>query len=236
MASLTKIVAMTSSVMQLVEQGRIDLDAPVQKYLPEWTGPNKDKVTIRHLLTHSSGMPGWRALYKEATSPEQAMQIVMQTPLDTVPGVRMVYSDLGAILMGQVLLRVSGQRVDAYARDHVFGPLKMTDTQFLPDKSLLPRIAPTEVDPWRQRQIHGEVHDENAVRARRSLNACRAVLHRARRDAPGPGLPERGHARRRRASGVRRRSGCSPPCRTRPFPIARWGGRLPTAPIPPGGS
>ena len=162
MASLTKIVAMTSSVMQLVEQGRIDLDAPVQKYLPEWTGPNKDKVTIRHLLTHSSGMPGWRALYKEATSPEQAMQIVMQTPLDTVPGVRMVYSDLGAILMGQVLLRVSGQRVDAYARDHVFGPLKMTDTQFLPDKSLLPRIAPTEVDPWRQRQIHGEVHDENA--------------------------------------------------------------------------
>jgi len=162
MASLTKIVAMTSSVMQLVEQGRISLDVPVQKYLPEWTGPNKDKVTIRHLLTHSSGLPGWRPLYKEATSPEQAMQIVMQTPLDTVPGARMVYSDLGAIVMGQVLLRVSGQRVDAYARDHVFGPLKMTDTQFLPDKALLPRIAPTEVDPWRQRQIHGEVHDENA--------------------------------------------------------------------------
>lgn len=162
MASLTKIVAMTSAVMQLVEQGRIDLNAPVQKYLPEWKGPDKEKVTIRHLLTHSSGLPGWRALYKEATSPEQAMQIVMETPLDTVPGARMVYSDLGAILMGQVLQRVSGQRVDAYAREHVFGPLRMTDTQFLPDKSLLPRIAPTEVDPWRQRQIHGEVHDENA--------------------------------------------------------------------------
>jgi len=164
MASLTKVVAMTSSMMQLVEQGKVDLDAPVQRYLPEWQGPNKDRVKVRHLLTHSSGLPGWRALYKEATSAEQAMQIVIETPLDTVPGARMVYSDLGAILLGQIIQRVSGQRLDAYARERVFGPLKMHDTQYLPDASLLPRIAPTEVDAWRQRHLRGEVHDENAFR------------------------------------------------------------------------
>jgi CubicO group peptidase (beta-lactamase class C family) len=74
----------------------------------------------------------------------------------------MVYSDLGAILLGQIVERVSGQRIDAYARDHVFGPLKMSDTQYNPDASQLSRIAPTEVDPWRRRHIRGEVHDENA--------------------------------------------------------------------------
>ena len=162
MASLTKVVALTSSMMQLVEQKKVDLDAPVQKYLPDWTGPNKDRVTVRHLLTHSSGLPGWRPLYKEATSAGQALLLVLQTPLDTVPGARTVYSDLGAILLGQVVQRVSGQRLDRYAREHVFGPLKMDDTQYLPDTSLLPRIAPTEIDPWRARHIRGEVHDENA--------------------------------------------------------------------------
>jgi beta-glucosidase-like glycosyl hydrolase/CubicO group peptidase (beta-lactamase class C family) len=162
MASLTKVTATTSSIMQLVDQQKVDVNAPVQKYLPDWTGPNKEKVLIRHLLTHASGLPAWRPLYKEATNAEQAMQLVYQTPLDTVPGARFLYSDLNFILLGEVVRRVSGQRVDAYTRDHVFGPLKMTDTQFNPDKSLLPRIAPTEVDPWRQRQIRGEVHDENA--------------------------------------------------------------------------
>ena len=162
MASLTKVTATTSSVMQLVDQQKVDVNAPVQKYLPDWTGPNKDKVLIRHLLTHSSGLPAWRPLYKEATNAEQAMQLVYQTPLDTLPGARFLYSDLNFILLGEVVRRVSGQRLDEYTRDHVFGPLKMTDTQFNPDKSLVPRIAPTEVDPWRQRQIRGEVHDENA--------------------------------------------------------------------------
>ncbi len=162
MASLTKVTTTLSAIMQLVEARKVDLDAPVQKYLPDWSGPNKEKVLIRHLLIHASGLPAWRPLYKEATNAEQALQIVFQTPLDTLPGARMLYSDLNFILLAQVVQRVSGQRIDAYAREHVFGPLQMTDTQFNPDKSLLPRIAPTEVDPWRQRHIRGEVHDENA--------------------------------------------------------------------------
>jgi len=162
MASLTKVVGMTSAMMQLTEAGKVDLDAPVQRYLPEFRGPNKELVTVRHLLTHSSGLPGWRPLYKETTTPGAARALAVATALDTLPGIRMVYSDLGAIILGQVVERVSGEHLDAYLARHVFGPLRMTSTQYRPGRDLLPRIAPTEFDPWRQRKIHGEVHDENA--------------------------------------------------------------------------
>ena len=162
LASLTKVVGMTSGVERLVQEGRIDLDAPVQRYLPEWTGPNKDRVTVRHLLTHSSGLPAWRPLYKEASTPAQALALVFATPLDTLPGTRMVYSDLGAILMGQIVNRVTGTTFDKYVTRQVFRPLGMLETMWMPKASLRPRIAPTEVDPWRQRHLRGEVHDENA--------------------------------------------------------------------------
>lgn len=162
LASLTKVVGMTSALMHLVQEGRVDLDAPVQRYLPEWTGQWKDRVTVRHLLTHSSGIPAWRPLYKEANAPSEAMQLVFATPLDTVPGVRMVYSDLGAILLGQVVTRVSGAPFNEYVTREIFRPLGMRETRWLPPKSLAKRIAPTEIDPWRQRHLRGEVHDENA--------------------------------------------------------------------------
>ncbi|MFP5356005.1 MAG: serine hydrolase, partial [Gemmatimonadota bacterium] len=162
LASLTKVVGMTSAVLRLVQEGRIDLDAPVQRYLPEWTGPGKELVTVRHLLSHSAGLPSWRPLYKEANSPKEALALVFATPLDTLPGVRMVYSDLGAILMGQVATRVSGISFDRYVTREVFRPLGMRETRWLPPASLRARIAPTEVDPWRQRHLRGEVHDENA--------------------------------------------------------------------------
>src|SRR6185369_12226859 len=83
-------------------------------------------------------------------------------PLDTLPGVRMVYSDLGAILLGEVVRAVTGERLDAYAATHGFGPLKMSDTRYLPALADSARIAPTELDPWRGRHLRGEVHDENA--------------------------------------------------------------------------
>lgn len=162
MASLSKVVGMTSAMMQLVEQGKVDLDAPVQRYIPEFRGPNKERVTVRHLLTHSSGLPAWRPLYKEAIGSEAALALAIGTALDTLPGVRMVYSDLGAIILGQIVARVSGEPLDAYLARHVFGPLGMTSTQYRPSRELLPRIAPTEYDPWRQRHLRGEVHDENA--------------------------------------------------------------------------
>lgn len=162
MASLTKVVATTSAMLQLSADGRVPLDAPVQRFLPDWTGPGKERVIIRHLLSHASGLPSWRPLYKEATSPETAMALVLQTQLDTLPGQRFVYSDLNAILLGEIVRRVTGQPLDAYLARHVFGPLGMRDTRYRPPASELARIAPTEFDPWRQRKVHGEVHDENA--------------------------------------------------------------------------
>ena len=162
LASLTKVVATTSAIMQLVEQQRVDLDAPVQRYLPRWIGDGKEKVTVRALLTHSSGLPAWRPIYKEADSPDAAMALVYAAPLDTLPHVRMVYSDLGAILLGEIVRIVSGERIDRWFAGHVAGPLGMRETQFTPARALLARIAPTEVDPWRQRHLRGEVHDENA--------------------------------------------------------------------------
>jgi CubicO group peptidase (beta-lactamase class C family) len=155
---------MTSAVMQLSERGRIALDAPVQRYLPDWTGEMKESVTVRHLLTHSSGLPAWRALYTEATTPAGARALVLETPLDTAPGTRMVYSDLGAILLGMIVERVSGESLDQYLARHLFAPLGMLETRYLPPAQWLARVAPTEVDPWRGRHLRGEVHDENASR------------------------------------------------------------------------
>jgi CubicO group peptidase (beta-lactamase class C family) len=163
LASLTKVVGMTSAMMQLVESGKVDLDAPVQRYLPQWTGVNKDRVTVRDLITHRSGLPAFKQYFKLNVSPDSTLALFFATPLDTVPGVRMVYSDIGAILLGKIIERVSGDSLDAYLARHVFQPLGMLDTRYRPDSSLLPRIAPTENDPWRGRHLRGEVHDENAA-------------------------------------------------------------------------
>ena len=162
LASLTKVVGMTSAMMQLVERGVVSLDAPVQRYLPEWTGPNKDRVTVRHLITHQSGLPAFKQYFKLNVSPDSTLRLFFLTPLDTLPGVRMVYSDIGAILLGKIIERASGESLDAYLERHVFTPLGMPDTRYRPPAGLLARIAPTEQDPWRGRHLRGEVHDENA--------------------------------------------------------------------------
>ena len=163
LASLTKVVGMTSAMMQLVEQKRIDLDAPVQRYLPTWTGRWKERVTVRDLLTHRSGLPAFRQYFKLNLSPDSTLALQLNTPLDTMPGVRMVYSDIGAITAGKIVERVSGEPLDQYLARHVFQPLGMRDTRYRPDASLRARIAPTEIDPWRGRHLRGEVHDENAA-------------------------------------------------------------------------
>ncbi len=162
LASVTKVVGLTSALMQLVSAGRVDLDAPVRQYLPEFVGAGKERVTVRHLMTHTGGMPSWRPLHKEAVGPDSAIALVMITALDTLPGARMVYSDLGLITMGKLVERVSGQPLDRYLADRVFRPAGMVETLFNPPVSLRPRIAPTEIDSWRARHLRGEVHDENA--------------------------------------------------------------------------
>jgi CubicO group peptidase (beta-lactamase class C family) len=165
LASLTKVIGLTTACMILVNAGSLDLDAPVQRYLPEFRGPGKDRVTIRHLLTHSSGLPAWRPLFREARDRRTVLALVDTTPLDTVPGARFVYSDLGAIVLMQVVERITGERIDHYLERVVFGPLDMPATRYLPPRSWRARIAPTEIDTvFRHRLIRGEVHDENAGR------------------------------------------------------------------------
>jgi CubicO group peptidase (beta-lactamase class C family) len=159
LASLTKVIGLTPATMLAVDQGKIELDAPVQRYLPQFVGPEKERVTVRMLLTHTSGLPAWRPLFREITSRAEAFALADSTPLDSAPGVTEVYSDLGAIILTQVVETVFHQRLDSLLQQRVFGPLEMTSTGYLPDSAERDRIAPTELDPWRGRVHHGEVHD-----------------------------------------------------------------------------
>ncbi|MFN2571305.1 MAG: serine hydrolase domain-containing protein [Gemmatimonadales bacterium] len=161
LASLTKVIGLTTACMILVGEGKLDLDAPVQRYVPAFRGPGKDRVTIRHLLTHSSGVPAWRPLYIETTTRTTAFALVDTTALQRQPGDTFVYSDLGAIVLTQIVEGLAGQRLDAYLDAHLFQPLVMTSTRFLPPPDWRDRIAPTE----RSQDgtiIRGTVHDENA--------------------------------------------------------------------------
>ncbi len=164
LASLTKVVGTTSAMLQLIGQGKVALDSPVVRYLPEWTAPGAARITVRMLLTHSAGLPAWRPFYKEASTADEAFAQLFATAPDTVPGTRFLYSDLGFMLLGKLVERVSGERLDQYDVTHVFEPLGMRDTRYLPPTDWRARIAPTEQDPWRQRKLRGEVHDENASR------------------------------------------------------------------------
>lgn len=165
LASLTKVVGTTSAMLQLVATGRVALDSPVVHYLPTFAppdAPGKARITVRQLMTHSSGLPPWRPLYKETNSPAAALALALATHPDSAPGVHYVYSDLNFITLGALVARVTGEPLDVYLHQHVFAPLGMRDTQYRPPTTEMARIAPTEYDPWRQRKLRGEVHDENA--------------------------------------------------------------------------
>jgi CubicO group peptidase (beta-lactamase class C family) len=162
LASLTKVVAPTTMAMILVDEGKLDLDQAVQELLPGFQGAGKEAVTVRHLLTHSSGLPALAPLYKEIQGREPYLERIQAMDLVYPTGSRSTYSDLGMILLGEILERAAGQPLETFVRTRVLDPLEMRGTLFLPPAALLPRIAPTEIDPWRGRLVHGEVHDENA--------------------------------------------------------------------------
>lgn len=162
LASLTKVVGTATAAMILYDEGRLDLDAPVSRYLPAFSGGNKDLVTMRQLLTHTSGLPAGRDLRRLASSAMEARSIVTSTPLVCQPGACQVYSDLGADVLGFAVEAIAGQGLDAFLEERVFAPLGMTDTRFRPAVSLRDRIAPTEVSAPRGYPLQGEVHDENA--------------------------------------------------------------------------
>lgn len=162
LASLTKVIGTTTAAMILFDEGKLVLDEKVQHYLPGFIGGLKDEVTVRQLLMHRGGLPAGRELWRHAKSPEEAKQMVIDTPLEYRPGTGFVYSDIGADLLGLIVEACAGERLDTFLDHRVFKPLGMNDTGFKPADSLVYRIAPTEVTPPRGYPVRGEVHDENA--------------------------------------------------------------------------
>jgi CubicO group peptidase (beta-lactamase class C family) len=161
----------TTSAMMLVQQKRLDLDAPVERYLPEFSAaaksdPNSSwraRITVRMLMLHDSGLPAHRDYYKEAKGHDAVLAQVLAEPLVHEPGTQVEYSDLGFILLGEIIERLTGETLEQFAKGHIFAPLGMTDTMYNPPASLRARIAPTELDTdFRKRLLRGEVHDENA--------------------------------------------------------------------------
>jgi len=143
-ASLTKVVATTTSVMQLMEQGRIRLDDPVTRFIPDFGRYRKNAIAIRHLLTHTSGLRPDLDLEVEFSGADEAIRRAAEEVPLAAPGERFIYSDINFFLLGDIVRRVSGERLDAYAARRIFEPVGMKDTMFLPPASLRPRIAPTE--------------------------------------------------------------------------------------------
>jgi CubicO group peptidase (beta-lactamase class C family) len=163
LASLTKVAGTATAAAILYDRGRLDLDAPVVRYLPEFAGaPDHDRVTVRHLLTHSSGLGASSPLWQHATDRQGILRQIHAMPLATAPGTAARYQDVNMILIGEIVERISGQPLDRFLHKELFGPLRMTDTGFRP-RSRLGRIAPTEQDDrLRHMLVRGVVHDENA--------------------------------------------------------------------------
>ena len=161
-ASLTKVVATTTALMLLEEQGKLSLDASVASYLPGLTDPSKATITVRQLLTHSAGFEAFSDLHKTCAGREEYLAAINTRPLLCEPGSRMVYSDWDFILLQMVVESVTKQPLDIFTREQLWVPLGMTDTCFNPAPELKPRIAPTEIQEARGGMVHGSVHDENA--------------------------------------------------------------------------
>ena len=171
MASLTKVIVTTTSVMMLIQQKRLDLDTPLIRYIPEWAATAKSdpdpawraRITVRNLLLHDSGLPAHRDFYKDAKGHDPVLARVIAEPLVHEPGKQVEYSDLGFILLGQIVQRLTGVTLDMYAKQHIFAPLGMDHSTFNPPRTLRAKIAPTEFDAdFRKRLLQGEVHDENS--------------------------------------------------------------------------
>ncbi len=184
LASLTKPLATTTAVLCLVQDGRLSIEDPLQKHVEELKGSAIGDATVYHLLTHSSGLPAWRPLYERIAEEDRrapgflgspaagqlALTLIKKEPLETVAGARSCYSDLGFILLGMLVERVSGRPLPVLCRERVFDPMQALlyflgpggaaqGSDARPEVRL---IAPTEDDPWRGRVLRAEVHDENA--------------------------------------------------------------------------
>jgi uncharacterized protein YbbC (DUF1343 family)/CubicO group peptidase (beta-lactamase class C family) len=162
-ASLTKVVATTTAVMQLVELGKVRMNDPVAKYLPEFAQNGKEDITVRQLLTHYSGLEPDLDLKTSWEGKETAYRMAFAETPTQAPGSAFVYSDINFIVLGALVERVSGQTLEAYTQQHIFVPLKMTRTRFAPPAAWRMKIAPTQYDE-NEHMLRGVVHDPTARR------------------------------------------------------------------------
>ena len=190
LASVTKVMATTMAMALLVEQGKVDLNAPVSRYLPDFRGPHLDSITVRHLLSHSAGLVQWQPLYYHAANSAQTYAVIRDMPLEWGVGDARHYSDLGFMLLGYIVERVSGQTLDRFLDENLYRPLGLRSTAFNPKARGFTEFAATEPgnvyerhmvydstfgyryrgDPsawngWRQRVLVGEVDDGNSYYA-----------------------------------------------------------------------
>ncbi|HAL57802.1 MAG TPA: beta-N-acetylglucosaminidase [Bacteroidetes bacterium] len=165
LASVTKVVATTSAVMRLVDEGKIDLDDRVIEHIPQFGQNGKEEITLYNLMVHNSGLPAWRKFYEFCSTPACVLDSVYASPLAYRTGNSFTYSDLGLITMGKVIEKASRATLDQYVDSVFFKPLGMSHTMYNPPQRFWNRIAPTEVDTiWRKSRtaVRGTVHDENA--------------------------------------------------------------------------
>ncbi len=190
LASVTKVVATTMAMMLLVDRGKVELDAPVWRYLPDFRGAHLDSITVRHLLSHSAGLVQWQPLYYHAANAAQTYAVIRDMPLQWGVGDARHYSDLGFMLLGYIVERVSGESLDRFLSDSLYRPLGLRSTTFNPKSHGFIEFAATEQgnvyerhmvydstfgyryrgDPttwngWRQRVLNGEVDDGNSFYA-----------------------------------------------------------------------
>jgi len=188
LASVTKVMATTFAVMMLADDGKLELDAPLRTYLPDFRGPEKDRITLRMLLTHRAGLYQWQPVFYHAANEREAYAYIRDLPLEWTPGAERHYSDLGFMLLGLVVERVSGQPLDRFVHDRLYGPLGLMHTGFRPgqagpfaatslgnpyefrmvhDTTFGYRYAgdPAAWNGWRHRTLLGEVNDGNAYHA-----------------------------------------------------------------------
>jgi len=168
LASVTKVVATTAAAMLLQQRGLLNLDSLLGDLLPEFLSgrPPADgakKVTLRHLLAHNSGLPGYVEFFRTDTTPSELLRACLRLPLEAEPGARAEYSDPGFILFGKALEVIVGESLPSWVHREIFHPLEMTSTRFSPPPAARAEIPPTEEDQsFRKRRIQGEVQDENA--------------------------------------------------------------------------
>ncbi|HIJ72549.1 MAG TPA: DUF1343 domain-containing protein [Candidatus Hydrogenedentes bacterium] len=159
LASLTKVLATTTAVLLLRDDGAVDLNEPVAAHVPL---PGLSRFTTRHLLTHTAGLPSGMPLYAHATTLDEMLQRISEAALENEPGTARRYSDAGFIILGKLVELAGRDSLDGFCRRRVFGPLGMSHTAFRPPAEWVGRCAATERCPWRGRIMVGEVHDENA--------------------------------------------------------------------------